>query len=189
MQIFRGIRHSSLLSSQNPPREPVDLISISLLINLWTNSEIVSGVQEREMSLIYGSKEDVARTQHQSIVLTIYLPCHTWHSWRREPSCKTGGQTEGKNYLLRGQVVSRVRSVSKKYCPLTPAWPPKRGSHYLSPHLGWENVWWGKKQECFLCVFFFGTVDGVAKEQKSCGRNVCSKTIWFTGMEGPQNSL
>lgn len=36
---------------------------------------------------------------------------------------------------------------------------------------------------------FWGMVEGVAKEQKSYGRNVCSKTIWFTEMEGPQNSL
>lgn len=82
------------------------------------------------MSLIYGSKEDVARTQHQNVVLSTYPDTRGTVGGGSLPARQVDRQKE-KNYLLQGQVFSRVRSVSKKYCPLTPARPPppKRGPH------------------------------------------------------------
>lgn len=77
------------------------------------------------MSLIYGSKEDVARTQHQNVVLSTYPDTRGTVGGGSLPARQVDRQKE-KNYLLQGQVVSRVRSVSKKYCPLTPARPPAR---------------------------------------------------------------
>lgn len=155
MQIFYGICHSSPLVLREASKGTVDLISTFLLTRLWANSEIVSGVQEREMSFIYGYKEDVARTQCR-----IYLPWHRLNIWGRKPSCNTGEQRKGKKEkcLFQGQVVSREeRSMSKEYCSLTPfTQTPKRGPHHLPLYLGRQNGWWGEKQELPLGYLPFG---------------------------------